>query len=176
MKRIGQIFREKLAKDVTESVKGNEGVFVLNYSQLTAKKMGELRKELSGAGAQVFISKNRVTQLALKELGHDKLAERIIGQTALVWGNTDSSAISKILVKFTTDHEAVKVRGGLLDGKFIEVADVKRLSELPSREVLLAKLLGTMQAPMTRLAYILNGKTRELLSILKQLSDKKGGN
>ena len=74
------------------------------------------------------------------------------------------------------DFETVIVQGGLLQGKLIEQADIKKLSELPSRDVLLSMLLSAIQSPLTRLAGALNAKTRDLVSVLKQLSEKKGGN
>jgi large subunit ribosomal protein L10 len=80
------------------------------------------------------------------------------------------------LVDFVKGFEGVIVQGGLLQGRILEQEDVKRLSELPTREILLAKLLSVIQSPLNRLAMALNAKTRELLSILKQLSEKKGGN
>ena len=124
----------------------------------------------------MYVSKNSIAQKALKELKQDKLAERVVGQTAFIWSNADSVAVSKVLIKFIKDRERVTVPAGIFEGKILEQEDIKRLSELPSREVLLSMLLSTIQAPLTRLAGALNAKTREVLSILKQLSEKKGGN
>ena len=83
--------------------------------------------------------------------------------------------MSKILVDFVKGTEDFIVQGGLLQGRVLEKNDVTRLSELPSRDVLLSMLLSSLQAPLTRLAGALNAKTRELVSVLKQLSEKKGG-
>lgn len=175
MKRVGQIFRESVYRDLKKGFKENGSIFLLTYSKLTSTKIGDLRKNLKSAGAHVVVSKNRLAQIALKELGHNQLAERVGGQTAFIWSNKDSAEISKILIKFVKDIETVALKGGLLQGKIIEEGDIKRLSDLPSREVLLAQLLGTIIAPLTRLAYVLNAKTIDLLSIIKQLSEKKGG-
>jgi large subunit ribosomal protein L10 len=138
--------------------------------------MSDLRKNLYRTGASVCVAKNSVARLALKEIEQEELAGKISGQTALVWGGADSSEVSKILIDFIKESENISVCGGLLQGKFIEKGDVKKLSELPSREVLLSMLLSTIQAPLTRLAGALNAKTRDLVSVLKQLSEKKGGN
>ena len=175
MKRVGQIFRESVYRDLKKGFKENGSIFLLTYSKLTSTKIGDLRKNRKSAGAHVVVSKNRLAQIALKELGHNQLAERVGGQTAFIWSNKDSAEISKILIKFVKDIETVALKGGLLQGKIIEEGDIKRLSDLPSREVLLAQLLGTIIAPLTRLAYVLNAKTIDLLSIIKQLSEKKGG-
>jgi len=176
MTRVGQLYRETLVNHIKEGVDENSNVFLISYSKVSSVQASELRKDLKKIGADVYVSKNSVAQIALKELEQKELAERIDGQTAFVWSTADSVAVSKILVKFSEDIKTVTVQGGLLDGRLIEEADVIKLSSLPSREVLLAQLLGTIQAPLTRLAGALNAKSRELLSILKQLSEKQGGN
>ena len=94
----------------------------------------------------------------------------------MVWGGSDSAEVSKILIDFIKTSEKVVVQGGLLQGRILEQADIKKLSELPSKEVLLATLFATIQAPLTRFAGALNAKTRDLLSVLKQLGEQKGGN
>jgi len=176
MKKIGQLYRERLVNQVKDGVTDNDNVFLLSYSQVSGLQMSDLRKSLNQTGARMYVTKNSVIQLALKEIEQEQLAEKISGQTALVWGGADSSVVSKILIDFVNESENFVVQGGLLQGKLLEQGDVKKLSELPSREVLLSMLLSTIQAPLTRLAGALNAKTRDLVSVLKQLSEKKGGN
>ena len=118
------------------------------------------------------VSKNTIARLSLKESSYDQLAQHVQGQMALILSNSDAAEVSKILIKFAKSYEGFAVEGGCLSGVFLNPQDIKRLSDLPSREVLLAQLLGTMQAPLTRFAGALNGKTRELISLLKQLSDR----
>jgi large subunit ribosomal protein L10 len=176
MKSIGKVYRENLVNRVKEGVDKNDNIFIFSYSNVSSFQIGELRKKLKNAGASVYVSKNSIARVALKELKQDELADRVSGQTAFVWSTADSSEVSKILVTFTKGFEHIVLQGGLLDGKVIAQSDVKKLSDLPSRQVLLGQLLGTIQAPLTRLAYVLNAKSIDLLSILKQLSEKKGGN
>ncbi|OGX26833.1 MAG: 50S ribosomal protein L10 [Omnitrophica WOR_2 bacterium RIFCSPHIGHO2_02_FULL_48_11] len=173
--KVGKIFREKMTGQVKAAV-GNTNVFLVSYKNISGPQMNTLRKDLKKIGAQMYVSRNSLIQLALKSAEQEVLSERVKGQTALIWGNTDSAVISKLLVKFTKDFEGIALGGGLFDGKLLEKDDIKRLSELPSREVLLAMLLRTMLSPATQFAGVLNSKTRDLLSIMKQLSEKKGGN
>ena len=133
--------------------------------------MNILRKDLKRKKAEVLVSKTSVARIALKEAKYEDLAGSIEGQMALILSNADASEVSKVLIKFAKDQEGFSVRGGVLDGAFLTEEQVKTLSDLPSREVLLAKLLGTMSAPATRFASALNAKTRDLMSILKQKSD-----
>jgi len=172
MKKVGQLYREALVNQVKKGVTDNDNVFLLSYSQVSGLQMSDLRKSLKRAGANVYAARNSVARLALKEMKHEELSEKVSGQTALVWGGADSSEISKILIDFVKGAENLAVHGGLLKGRMLEQDDIKKLSELPSREVLLATLLATIQSPLTRLAGALNAKTREVLSILKQLSER----
>jgi large subunit ribosomal protein L10 len=176
MGKIGKVFRESLASSIKEGVKSNSSTFLLSYSAVSASQMDDLRKNLKRLGASVYVPKNRIAQIALQEADQKMLAEKVTGQTALIYSNSDASAISKALTKFTEKCQGLVIRGGLLDGVLLLESDVKRLADLPSREVLLSQLLQVIISPLTNLAGVLNGKTRELLSILKQLSEKKGGN
>ena len=176
MKRVGVVYREAFVKNIRDHISENKSVFLLGYTKVSSPQISELRKDLKKAGAEVFVSKNALARIALKELHQEPLAEHVSGQTAFVWTAADSAAVSKILVKFAKDRKTVAVKGGVLEGKLLSESDVHRLSELPSREVLLSQLLGTIQAPLTRFAGALNAKSRDLLSILKQLGEKKGGN
>lgn len=175
MKTIGQLFREVLANDVKKGINKNNNVFLLSYSKLSSAQICDLRKNLKKTGAEVYVSKNTIARLALKDLNFQELADKVDSQTAFIWSNTDAVDVAKVLVNFVKEFDVVKIQGGLLQGRILDNNDVKRLSDLPTREVLLSQLLGTIQAPLSRLASALNAKTRDLLSILKQLSEKKGG-
>lgn len=175
--KVGRIFRERLVSDIKEGFENNTSIFFLSYSSVSATQMDSLRKDLKQLGTQVYVSKNRIAKIALEELNFKKLAEDIDGQTAFAWSNEDSVEISKVLMKFSKDAKTVSIYGGLLDGAILNKDDIKRLSDLPAKNVLQAQVLQVMLSPLTRLATILNSKTRDLLSILKQLSEKKeGGN
>lgn len=175
MKRVGQVFRENLVSRVKEGVDQNGTVILISYAQVPSPKIDEFRKKLKQAGAEIYVSKNSIAQKALRELKHDHLAEKVTGQMAFVWSHADCVEVSKALVQFVKACENIHIRGGLLNGRVLEKEEIVKLSELPSREVLLAMLFSSIQSPLSRLAGALNAKTRELLSILKQLSEKKGG-
>ncbi len=175
MKRIGQIFRESLVNRVREGMDQNSSGFLVTYTQVPAPLIDSFRKKLGQVGAQVYVSKNSIAQIALKDFQYHQLAEKITGQMAFVWSKADCMDVAKVLVKFAKECENITIRGGLLDGKILEKDEIVRLSELPSKDILLAMLLSSLQSPLSRLAGALNAKTREMLSILKQLSEKKGG-
>ena len=172
--KVGTLYRQRMASSVKTGVSEKSSTFVVSYRGISSAKMNILRKDLRRKKAEVLVSKTSVARIALKEAKQENLADTIEGQMALVLSNADASEVSKVLVNFAKNYEGFTVRGGVLDGAFLTEAEVKTLSDLPSREVLLAKLLGTMAAPISRFAGALNGKTRDLISILKQKSEKGG--
>ena len=172
--KVGTLYRQRMASSVKEGVSKKSSTFVVSYRGISSAKMNILRKDLKRKKAQVLVSKTSVVRIALKEAKFEDLAARLEGQMALILSNADASEVSKVLVKFAKDYEGFIVRGGMLDGAFLTEEQVKTLSDLPSREVLLAKFLGTIAAPVSRFASSLNGKTRDMISILKQKSEKGG--
>ena len=173
--KVGRLFREDLVSHVKEGLQRRRSVFMVTYSRVSGPQMNTLRKGLKSAGAEFHISRNSMAELALKNLSYDKLIPKIKGQTAFVFSDADSVEVSKALVKFAKEWDGLVIQGGVLEGAILEKSDVERLSELPSKEILLTMLLRTLNTPVTRLARALNAKTRDLLSILKQLSEQKGG-
>lgn len=172
MKKVGRLIRESIAQKIRHNVKEYPTTFLVSYSKVSSPKMNDVRKALKAAGAQVYVSKNRIAKKTLQELNFEDISTKVTQQIAFVWSDKDSSEVAKVLVKLSKDIEGLNVQGGVLDGKTVEQSDIKRLSDLPSREVLLTMLAQTIQSPLVRLAGALNGKTRDLLSILKQLSEK----
>jgi large subunit ribosomal protein L10 len=173
IEKVGRFYRTTLVNGIKERVQKSNSTFLMTFTAVSSARLGGLRKTLHRIGAQVFVSKNRIAKIALKELNQEKLAEKITGQTAFIWTDADSIAVSKALMKFAKDQTGISVPGGLFEGSLLGQDDVKRLSDLPAREVLLSQLLGTMMAPLNRLGYVLNAKSCDLLSILKQLGEKR---
>jgi large subunit ribosomal protein L10 len=172
--KVGALYRQRMANSVKEGVAKKSSTFVVSYRGISSAQMNTLRKNLKRKKADVLVSKTSVARIALKEAKCEDLAGSIEGQMALILSNSDASEVSKVLVNFAKSYEGFVVKGGVLDGAFLSEDQVKTLSDLPSREVLLASLLGTMSAPLTRFAGALNGKTRDMISILKQKSEKGG--
>ncbi len=173
--KVGEIFRKQLVGAIKQGVDEKENTFLVSYRGISASQMNVLRKDLSKKAAKMKVTKSKIAGIALKEMKIEELSNNIQGQVALVHTDSDASEISKILVKFSKECKGFSVQGGFFSGAFLSKTDVHRLSDLPSREVLLSKLLSLMQSPASKLAYILNAKSRDLLSILKQYSEKKGG-
>lgn|SRR3990167_2160109 len=175
MMKVGQLYRENIAAHIKEGLAKRSATFILGYSKISGPKMNDIRKNLRKAGAELYVSKNSVAKRVLGDLHFSTLADRFNGQMMFIFTDADSVEISKTLIKVAKDHAGILIQGGLLDGKILAKEDVKTLSDLPSKPTLIAMLLGTLQSPLVRLAGALNGKTQELLYVLTQLKEQKGG-
>ena len=121
------------------------------YRGLTVAQLNELRRELKAVNARYRVSKNTLTRLALKDTTFVRLDELLQGPIGLVTSGDDPVAAAKILVKFAEKHDNLKITGGVLDGEAMPPTQLDALAKLPSREVLLAQLLGLLQAPASQL-------------------------
>ncbi len=173
--KVGRLYREKIVKTIQNGVESKENAFVVNYRNIPSSDVSSLRKTLQQKKAKMYLSRGTLAKIALKGSALAPVTDALEGHTAFVWSDADAAEISKILVKFAEKNEAFVVRGGLISGSFLPKEDVKRLSDLPSKEALLAKIVGALQAPTSRIARTFTGKQTELILLLKQISEKKGG-
>jgi large subunit ribosomal protein L10 len=176
MTKVGKVFRDKVVTTIKNGVEKQQTTLVINYDKLPTGNLSSLRKTLRSKKAKMYSSRNSLVQVALKGTEYASLAENLVGQTALVWTNADAADVAKLLVKFAEKNETFIIQGGVFDKSLLKKQDVKRLADLPAKEVILSKILGALQSPATALARNLNSKQTDLILILKQLSEKKGGN
>ena len=117
--------------------------------------------------------KNTMIRRAVDALGMEGLEPVLEGPTAVAFGMEDAVAPAKIISDFIKETEKTEIKAGVLEGKVVDVAAVKALASLPSREVLLAKVLGSMNAPITGFVTALSGNIRNLLYVLNAIGEKK---
>ncbi|MEZ5299168.1 MAG: 50S ribosomal protein L10 [Verrucomicrobiales bacterium] len=151
-------------------------LLVVDYHGLTVSQFSELRKRLRATGALCYVTKNAYTKKVIDEVGlPEELKAELKGQTAIVTGESDVCAAAKALKTFADEFKKPETLCGALDGKFLSPDEVKGLAALPPKEVLLAKLLGTLQAPASQLVRTLNEPGASLARVLAAL-EAKGGN
>jgi len=166
---------EKASKvaELKDLLTASKGVVLVNYCGLTVAEDTELRAKMREAGVKYMVAKNTFIRIAAKEAGIEGLDSVLEHNTALAFSAEDPVAPAKILNDFSKDHKALKLKAGVLDGKVIAVDEVKALAELPSREELLAKLVGSMQAPISGLVNVLQGNIRNFVYTLEAVRQKK---
>lgn len=145
---------------------------VVDYQGLKVGPVTELRKRLFKVGAEMHVVKNSIFRIAAKEAGVADLTGTLAGQLAVVTGRQDVSAAAKVLKTFTAEFEKPKLKFGYLNSQRMESKDILTLADLPSIEVLRAKLLGLINTPATNLARIINTPATQLAQVIKAKSEK----
>ena len=161
--------RQATVESLTELLKGSPNVFVTDFSGLNVLRMTELRRRLRGAGVEYVVVKNTLAQRAFAANGVHALDEHLAGPTGLVLSGTDAMAGAKVLTDFAKEFEKPAIKIGLVDGRPVTPEQVKRLADLPPREVLLAQLAGYIQAPMAQFAGVMNGLLSQMVGALEAL-------
>ncbi|GHT33367.1 50S ribosomal protein L10 [Endomicrobiia bacterium] len=163
---------QEAVKSLAGKFKVMEGLILTEYHGLTVEEISELRSRLRLLGSEYTIVKNTLSEIALKEAGIE-VGENFSGPTALVIENGDIVSPAKVVVDFAKTHVKLKVRAGFLEGKFVDAAVIEQLSTLPSREVLLAKMLASMNAPIVGFVNVLVANIRGLVTVLSAISKKQ---
>jgi len=169
--------KTELASSLREKFsKANVAIFA-DYKGLSATQADNLRRTLRVEKAEVKVLKNNVARLLTKDgqMGNEakSLMEGVVGPTLVAFAYGDPSSAAKIIHKFAQDNEALKLKESLMGQKRIDVSGVEELAKLPSREVLVAKLLGTMNAPITNFVGVLAAVPRSLVTVLAAIEKKK---
>ena len=125
------------------------------YRGLTVAEDTELRKQLREAGVVYKVYKNTMINFAIKDTEFADLAQHLEGPTAIAVCKDDATAAARVLAKFAKTAEALEIKGGVVDGVYYDAAGIGQIASIPSREVLLSKLLGSMQSPVTNFARVI---------------------
>jgi large subunit ribosomal protein L10 len=160
-----------------EAIKGylNDSVAALltEYRGLKVKDMGELRASLRGSQTDYRVLKNTLTGIAASEAGFQELVPLLDGPTAVAFVHGDPVQAAKDLAEFARTHPALVVKGGVLDGRVVDAESVRHLATLESREVLLARLAGMLQASLQRTAILLAAPLRQVATMSAALRDQR---
>jgi large subunit ribosomal protein L10 len=164
-----------IVQDLQEQLSGSPFLILVDYAGLNVPQFGELRNRLREVGAEMHVVKNTLLRRAGQEAGLGDLAEGLNGQTAMVTGEKDVSTAAKVLKTFKSEFQKPSMKLGVLDRAVLSFEQLESIAELPSREVLLAQLLGVLQAPATKLVRVLNEPGASLARVLKAKDDASGG-
>lgn len=145
---------------------------VVDYQGLKVAHMTELRKRLYGVAAEVHVVKNSVFRIAAREAGLGEMNGALAGMLAVVTGQKDVSAAAKVVKNFGAEFDRLKIHFGFLDSDRLEAADLLKLADLPSLEVLRGQLLGVLNAPAAKLVRLLNTPASQMARVLQARVDK----
>jgi large subunit ribosomal protein L10 len=163
--------RESVA-ELREVLSTSRTLIVSEYRGLTVKEIAEIRRALNKQDVTYRIVKNRLMRIAAQDSVGEALSPLLVGPTAIAFGN-DESSTARAVIDATRPYRVVTITGAVLGDRAISADAVRNLASLPSREVLLAKLAGGMQAPVATLAGLLAANIRNLGYALSQVRDQK---
>lgn len=144
-----------------------------DFKGMKVNELNDLRRQLRASSARLQVVKNTLAKIAVKDTEFKGLAEYFRETVALVTGEGDPVAPAKVLVKFAKDKETPKIKAGFLSGEVMKGSQVEALSKLPSREEMISKLMGSMQAPAQNLVNVLAAIPRQVATVLAAIRDKK---
>ncbi len=173
MKKIGQLIKETSENRIKDSFKSSKGLIIIKYSGVSSPDMSILRKSLRGSGSDLFVVKNSIAKRAMKELGLVDLAKSIETPCGMIFFKDEPVDTSRILCAFRKDHEKLVLEGGLLQDKLLSLKDIEVMSSLPSKEALRAKVVVTLNAPISKLAIVLNQTLKKFVYCLDQIRQNK---
>ena len=170
--------KQAVVAQLKEQLESAKGVVLTSYKGLTVAQDTELRRELREAGVSYHVVKNTMLRIAAKEAGIEGIEEHLEGTTAFAFSTEDAGAPAKVICGFIKknkleDAEVLTVKVGMVEGKVIGVDEVKALAALPSREELIAKLLGSMNAPISNTVNVLQGVIRNAVYVLDAIRSQK---
>ncbi|HAD83058.1 MAG: 50S ribosomal protein L10 [Candidatus Edwardsbacteria bacterium RIFOXYD12_FULL_50_11] len=165
--------KEKIVQELTEKMKTAKAIYLTDFTGLDVVRATELRKKLRDASVEYQVVKNTLAQLAAKNAGMEMLLDYLTGPTGLAFGVKDPIIPAKILVEFAKDDDKPSVKMGVVEGKVVDVKQVKQLALLPSREVLISQILSAMQSPITGLVGALGGIIQKFVGTVDAIAKQK---
>ena len=166
--------KKQIVAELSESLKNSCIGVIVNYKGITVADDTKLRKSLRESGDEYKVVKNTLLSRALKEAGIDGLDSVLEGTTAIAISQEDYVGAAKILCEYAEKSKTFEIKAGFVDGNVIDAEGVKNLAKLPSKEVLLAQVLGGLNAPITGFATVLNGTLKGLVVALNAIAEKQG--
>lgn len=166
--------KEKIVKTLTEKLKKAKSLVFVNFEGLTVKEVEQLRKKCRQENVDYLVAKKTLMKLAFKEAGITNVDPKNFEKgVATVFGYEDEVAPARIIGEFCQEHEALQPIGGILENKFVDQVKMIELSKLPSKQELLAKIVGSIKAPISGFVNVLGGNLRNLVVVLNVIKNNK---
>ncbi|MBC8199800.1 MAG: 50S ribosomal protein L10 [Desulfobacterales bacterium] len=165
--------KKKIVEDIHKKFSESKVVILTDYKGLNVEKINELRGKLKESGVEYKVVKNTLLVRASEETDISLIKDSFKGPSAVALSCDDPVTPAKILTEFAEDHEALEIKIGIMNGKILDLSAIKKLSALPSREVLLSSLLSVMSGVPTAFVRALNDMPKRLLNVLQAVKEQK---
>jgi large subunit ribosomal protein L10 len=159
-------------QEIAAQIEGAEAIFAVDYRGISVPQAAELRTKLRETDSSFRVVKNRLTKLAATQVGEDRLADLLVGPTALTFVRGDTAAAAKAITTFNKQHQVLTFKGGLMGEVVLDEAGFTSIAKLPTREVLIGQFAGIVASPLTGIVRGLNALIQGLATQLGQIADK----
>ena len=169
--------KKQVVSDIAEKLRNAKSLVIVDYRGMTVAQVTDLRSQFRAAGVEYVVLKNTLVRRALHELNIEGLDNVLEGPSAFAFGISDPVAPAKVIMDYIakSKSENLKVKAGLVDGAVIDIQGIKALSELPPKEVLIAKLMGSLNAPISGFVGVLSATLRSLVYAIEAVRKQKAG-
>jgi len=168
--------KQQVVKEIREKIENSKSIVLVDYRGLDVSEVSELRKKYREAGVDYKVYKNTMMRFAFKEAGYEDFIENLKGPNGVAFSIEDAIGAAKISDEFSKSNEKLKIKAGIVDGNIIGIDQIKELANIPSREVLIAKVLGSLNSPITGFVNVLQGNIRNLVYALDAIKEQKEEN
>jgi len=169
---LTKLQKKELVKEISDQIKKSQGFYLVNFSKLATKELEDLRKNVKAKEGQLKVVKNTLLKIALKEAGYtNNEIENIDGQTIINFAFSDPIGVANVLNK--VGEEKIRILGGILEQRWLSSEEVKRIAMIPSKEDLVATLIGSLISPIARLVNALKGNQQKLVYILQEIKNQQ---
>ena len=148
--------KQPIVEEISAGIKDAQSVVLVDYRGLTVEEDTELRKQLRAAGVVYKVYKNTMMNFAFKGTDFEGLAPYLNGPSAMAYSTEDATAPARVLAEFAKKAKALEIKAGVVEGNVYDAKGMEAISSIPSRDVLISRLLGSMQSPMANFARVIN--------------------
>ena len=164
--------KQAIVEDLADKIKRQKSLIFTDAKGVKVKDIQLIRRELRKLEGEYRVAKKTLMELALKKEGKEIDLSEFSGSLASSFGYSDPISLIKVLTKLAKTNDKFKILGGMVEGRVLSALEIKELSKIPSREILLAKLIGSIKSPISGLANVLQGNLRNLVGVLNAISNK----
>lgn len=165
--------KEVVVAEITEKIKSSKSVVLVDYNKLTVKEVSELRNKCRNANCEYKVYKNTLVRKALNDLGFNQFDGDLNGPTAVTFGSDETGAAKVMVEASKTYDQKILLKSAFVDNSYVDKEGVKALASMPSREELVAKMLGSMQAPLANFAGVLTNLMSGIVRVLNGIAQQK---
>lgn len=170
--------KEAVVSEIEEKIKNSHSIVIVDYRGLSVSEVTELRSQFRENDIDYKVYKNTLMRRAFTNLGHEDMLEFLTGPNAIAFANSDATSSAKVTTKYAKENDKLEIKAGLLGDKVLDVDGISKLAKIPSREVLIGKLVGNLSSPISNFVNTTQQLTqtplRNLIHVAETLAERKG--